>query len=72
MLSFGASFNCYITGKMYNYKTGSDYCNYVGTIPDKFCRLKEKSTSESGYGSLMGKQYLNQVGTVSSDMTRFY
>ena len=50
-----------ITGKMYDSKTGSDYCTYSGTMPDSACRYKVDSSSESGYGSLMYKQFLNQV-----------
>ena len=50
-----------ITGKMYDSKTGSDYCTYSGTMPDSACRYRVDSSSESGYGSLMYKQFLNQV-----------
>ena len=50
-----------VAGRRYDYKTGSGKCRMKGNMPDGDCRFQEDNDASSGYGSLMYKQYLNQV-----------
>ena len=52
-----------VTGRMYNYVTGQDDCDFIGNMPEPDCRFRDDAVQSGTYGSLMYRQYLNHVCT---------